>query len=81
MNNRDRSNLEFLLHASPAVLKDWETKVPEDDLEYAQELLNAYALELREKSAELLIEAQLAKMSEYPDALRVIRQAVDNGPK
>ena len=81
MNEHDRANLEFLLHASPEVLKDWESKMPEDDLEYAQELLNAYALELREKSAELLIEARLAQMNEYPDALRVIQQAVDNGSK
>jgi hypothetical protein len=78
MNERDRGNLNFLLHASPEVLKDWESKMPTDDLEYAQELLNAYALELREKSAELLVEAKLVKMgNEYPDALRVIKQAVD----
>ena len=78
MNERDRDNLNFLLHASPEVLKDWESKMPTDDLEYAQELLNAYALELREKSAELLVEAKLVKMgNEYPDALRVIKQAVD----
>jgi hypothetical protein len=72
MNEHDRQNLEFLLHASPEVLKDWESKMPTDDLEYAQELLNLYALELREKSAELLLEAQLAKMNEYPEAIRVI---------
>ena len=45
MNERDRDNLNFLLHASPEVLKDWESKMPTDDLEYAQELLNAYAYE------------------------------------
>jgi hypothetical protein len=78
MNEHDRANLNFLLNASNEVLKDWESKMPEDDLEYAQELLNLYALELRERSAELLIEAELARMgNEYPDALRVIKQAVD----
>jgi hypothetical protein len=77
MNEHDRANLNFLLNASPEVLKDWESKMPTDDLEYAQELLNLYALELRERSAELLIEAKLAQMDEYPDALRVIKQAVD----
>jgi hypothetical protein len=78
MNEHDRANLNFLLNASNEVLKDWESKMPEDDLEYAQELLNLYALELRERSAELLIEAELARMgNKYPDALRVIKQAVD----
>jgi len=78
MNEHDRANLNFLLNASNEVLKDWESKMPEDDLEYAQELLNLYALELRERSSELLIEAEIARMgNEYPDALRVIKQAVD----
>jgi len=78
MNEHDRANLNFLLNASPEVLKDWESKMPTDDLEYAQELLNLYALELRERSSELLIEAEIARMgNEYPDALRVIKQAVD----
>jgi hypothetical protein len=78
MNEHDRANLNFLLNASNEVLKDWESKMPEDDLEYAQELLNLYALELRERSAELLIEAELARMgNKYPDALRIIKQAVD----
>jgi len=78
MNEHDRANLNFLLNASNEVLKDWESKMPEDDLEYAQELLNLYALELHERSSELLIEAEIARMgNEYPDALRVIKQAVD----
>jgi hypothetical protein len=69
MNEHDRSNLNFLLTASPSVLKDWESKVDTDDLEYAQELLNLYALELREQSAELLLEAKLAKLGDaYPEA-------------
>ena len=72
MNEHDRQNLEFLLHASPEVLKDWESKMPRDDLEYAQELLNLYALELREKSAELLVEAKLERLNGYPDAKSIL---------
>jgi hypothetical protein len=72
MNEHDRSNLNFLLTASPEVLKDWQSQMDSDDLEYAQELLNMYAQELRAQSQELLIEAELAKMSSYDLANKVI---------
>ena len=73
MNEHDRSNLEFLLAADNSVIRDWASKMPADDIKYAQELLDAYALELREKSVALLTEARLAQMDNvYPDALRVI---------
>lgn len=73
MNEHDRANLNFLLNAGPDVIKDWESKVGEDDLEYAQELLNMYALELKEQSRELLIEAGLIAMEDhYPDANALI---------
>lgn len=78
MNEHDRGNLDFLLKADIPTIRDWARKMEGDDIEYAQELLNIYALELREKSAELLTEAHLARMgNEYPDALRVIKRAVD----
>jgi hypothetical protein len=80
MNAHDRNNLNFLLHAEAEVLKDWAAKMEADDIQYAQELMLAYADELRERSAELLVEANLEKMGgNYPDALRVIQQAVDKG--
>lgn len=72
MNEHDRSNLNFLLTASPEVLKDWQSQMDSDDLEYAQELLNMYAEELKAQSQELLIEAELAKMSSYDLANKVI---------
>lgn len=53
MNEWDRNNLEFLLNASPDVLKDWYDKVDEDDREYASELLTMYGQELKFKSAML----------------------------
>jgi hypothetical protein len=72
MNEHDRSNLEFLLNASPEVIKDWHNQVSADDIEYAHELLSQYSQELRERSQALLLEAQLAQMDDYPDAARVI---------
>jgi hypothetical protein len=47
MDAHDRSNLEFLLNASPEVLLDWYNAVDEDDHEYASELLAMYGEELK----------------------------------
>ena len=71
-NDWDRDNLNFLLNASPQVMKDWDEQADEDDRVYAQELLDAYAEELRLQAQDLLIEAQMSLMFEYPDARRVI---------
>ena len=72
MNEHDRANLEFLLHASPEVLKDWESKVTADDFAYANELLLRFAVELREEAIALKIECEMELIGNYPDAKRVI---------
>jgi hypothetical protein len=71
-NDWDRDNLNFLLKASPAVIQDWDEQADEDDRIYAQELLNAYAEELRVESCFLATEAKLGMLVDYPDARRVI---------
>ena len=71
-NDWDRDNLNFLLNASPEVMQDWEEQADEDDRAYAQELLDAYAEELRLQAQDLLVEAKMSLMFEYPDAKRVI---------
>ena len=71
-NDWDRDNLNFLLNASPAVMQDWDEQADEDDRTYAQELLDAYAEELRIQAQDLRIEAEMSLMFEYPDAKRVI---------
>lgn len=53
MDDYDRNNLEFLLKASPAELESWSKAVTQDDLDYAQELLNAYQEELDERAQAL----------------------------
>ena len=53
MDDYDRNNLEFLLKASPSELEAWSKAVTQDDLYYAQELLDAYQLELDERSQAL----------------------------
>ena len=52
MNQWDRNNLQFLLTASTDTLRDWITKIDEDDLDYAFELLKMASAELDVKYME-----------------------------
>ena len=72
MNDHDRQNLNFLLYSSPEVIADWYSKVDQDDIDYAQELLAMAALELKEQAHELRIEAELAILDRYELAEKVI---------
>ena len=72
MNDHDRQNLNFLLTASPEVIADWYTKVDEDDIAYAQELLAMAAQELKEEALALRIEAEMAVMDRFEQAEAVI---------
>ena len=52
MNQQDRDNLDFLLNATPEVIRDWYNTMDDDDIVYAFELL--------ELAKEELIEQQMA---------------------
>ena len=54
MNLNDRNNLNFLMTATPQALREWYDIASEDDLIYAQELLEAYQMELNALEFELL---------------------------
>ena len=54
MNLNDRNNLNFLMTATPQTLREWYDLASEDDLIYAQELLEAYQMELNALEFELL---------------------------
>jgi len=73
-NDWDRDNLNFLLNATPEVLAEWDAQVDEDDKLYAQELLDAYAEELRLQASDLLIEGKMSLMMEYQDAASVLKK-------
>jgi hypothetical protein len=77
MNEHDRKNLEFLLAANDEIIADWRKHVEADDIVYAQELLMAYAGELRQKSIDILVEAQLEEDDEYLEANMVIQRLID----
>ena len=72
MNDHDRQNLNFLLTATPEVIADWFTKVSEDDVAYAQELLAMAAEELKQDALALRIEAELSVMDRFEQAEAVI---------
>jgi hypothetical protein len=67
MNDHDRKNLEFLLTASPEVIKDWYRSVDKDDHQYAIELLESACLELLERPVNLSMDCSQAKelLSKY----------------
>ena len=72
MNDWDRNNLQFLLNADDATIKDWQSKITADDIDYAHELLNAFSQELREQAQALKIEAEMALADNYHEANMVI---------
>jgi hypothetical protein len=59
-NQWDRDNLEFLLNTKGDDFHAWHAQADEDDLAYAQELMDAFSLELKIRSEELRVEAELA---------------------
>ena len=74
-NDWDRDNLEFLLNTKGDEFKAWHAQASEDDLAYAQELMDAYSRELKFKAEELRIESELMLQEyngNYPEAKRVI---------
>lgn len=72
MNKHDRDNLKFLLTASKETLQDWYSKMDEDDLCYAMELLDAYSKELDVRSALLEDLPLMSKKNLYPEANAVL---------
>ena len=70
MNEYDRKNLDFLLKAEPETIRDWAKKMQGDDIVYAQELLLQHAADLRERSREILVEAEMARLDNSYDFAR-----------
>ena len=70
-NDWDRDNLEFLLNTKGDEFKAWHAQASEDDLAYAQELMDAYSRELQLRTQELEIEGQLA-LRGYNEAKAVL---------
>jgi hypothetical protein len=59
-NEWDRDNLEFLLNTKGEDFEAFWAQADADDRVYAQELMDAYSLELKIRAEELRVEAELA---------------------
>ncbi len=72
MNQHDRKNLDFLLTADIAVIRDWAGKMDADDIIYAQELLMQHAGDLRERSREIIMEAEMMRNRSLDQAREIL---------
>ena len=72
MNAHDRKNLDFLLKAEPETIRDWAGKMDSDDINYAQELLLQHADDLRERSREILVEAEMMRNNSLDQAREIL---------
>ena len=72
-NEWDRDNLNFLLNTKGEDFQAFWDQADEDDRVYAQELMDAFSLELKVRSEELRVEAELA-LSNNQEANKVIQQ-------
>ena len=72
MNQHDRSNLKFLLAAEPETIRDWAGKMGADDINYAQELLLQHAADLRERSREIIMEAEMMRNRSLDQAREIL---------
>lgn len=72
MNQRDKENLKFLLSSSPEQLREWYNQVSDEDLIYASDLMDRYAVYLEWEIKSQLIERELAAMTVLTEAQAVI---------
>ena len=72
-NEWDRDNLNFLLNTKGEDFEAFWAQADADDRVYAQELMDAFSLELKIRSEELRVEAELA-LSNNQEANMVIDQ-------
>ena len=62
MNSNDRANLEFLRSLTDDALQNWFSQASEDDVEYAQELLDAWECELNNELFGMQFDVQSVTM-------------------
>ena len=79
-NDWDRDNLNFLLNTKGDDFQAFWDQADEDDKVYAQELLDAYSLELKVLARELEIEARMELVGTQ-EANVVIRGVLDKYKK
>ena len=61
MTDEDYNNLKFLLTSSPEVLAHWYSTVSEDDLKYAEALLEIASLEVTDVEVDFCVDLKDAR--------------------
>jgi hypothetical protein len=64
MDQHDRDNLHFLLTADESTMQDWYSRVSQDDIDYALELLQMAGAELAVKEMELAEADEIMDLSQ-----------------
>lgn len=72
MNQHDLDNIRFLLNRTPDQLREWYNSVSDQDLVYANEIMEQYARFLESEIESEIIEKQLAAMPVLVEAQAVI---------
>lgn len=76
-NQRDRDNLRFLLSLDEKGLKQWYSQADEDDMQYARELFDSYAEELRLAAEILSVEIVVSGMETFPEVESILNKIKD----
>lgn len=76
LNGIDRSNIRFLLSASPDELERWYESVPLEDMDYALRILKEFNSELETKSLDRLEETIDPEFKEANELIQRIKNAV-----
>lgn len=61
MNQHDLDNIRFLLNRTPDQLREWYNSVSDEDLRYANEIMEQYAWYIEDQIQELTVESRLSQ--------------------
>ena len=61
MNQYDLDNIRFLLNRTPDQLREWYNSVSDEDLRYANEIMEQYAWYIEDQIQELTVESRLSQ--------------------
>jgi hypothetical protein len=61
VNQHDLDNIRFLLNRTPDQLREWYNSVSDEDLRYANEIMEQYAWYIEDQIQELTVESRLSQ--------------------
>ncbi len=73
MNDHDRSQFDFIMSLSDEEFTEWALSIPDDDVEYAIELIQQARLELSMVEHELLDNLEQSDLAEARAVLQKFR--------